>query len=82
LTTASHTLPENYIDGLRLVVWLSGFTSTFKNQVATMLVRWSDISKDTVYRVDDPASNYAEAVIQPGPYRSGTWRGAIRMELV
>jgi hypothetical protein len=37
-----------------------GFTSTFKNQVATMLVRWSDISKDTVYRVDDPASNYAE----------------------
>jgi PKD repeat protein len=43
--------------------WLygySGFTPTFKGQVATMLVRWSDISKDTVYRVDDPASNYAE----------------------
>jgi PKD repeat protein len=37
-----------------------GFTSTFKNQVASMLVRWSDTSSNTVYRVDDPASNYAE----------------------
>ena len=37
-----------------------GFTPAFKDQVANMLVRWSDTSKDTVYRVDDPASNYAE----------------------
>lgn len=37
-----------------------GFTPAFKDQVATMLVRWSDASQSTVYRVDDPASNYAE----------------------
>src|SRR5215813_9477760 len=37
-----------------------GFTSTFKDQVATMLARWSDLAKTTVYRFDDPASNYAE----------------------
>ena len=37
-----------------------GFTAAFKNQVATMLARWSDQAKDSVYRVDDPASNYAE----------------------
>ncbi len=37
-----------------------GFTPAFKGQVANMLVRWSDVSESTVYRVDDPASNYAE----------------------
>lgn len=37
-----------------------GFTPAFKDQVAAMLVRWSDVSDATVYRVDDPASNYAE----------------------
>ena len=37
-----------------------GFTAAFKNQVATMLARWSDQAKVSVYRVDDPASNYAE----------------------
>ena len=37
-----------------------GFTATLKNQVATMLVRWSDAAKTSVYRFDDPASNYAE----------------------
>jgi hypothetical protein len=37
-----------------------GFTPAFKNQVADMLVRWSDASRDAVYLVDDPASNYAE----------------------
>jgi hypothetical protein len=37
-----------------------GFTPAFKNQVASMLVRWSDASDAAVYRVDDPASNYAE----------------------
>jgi PKD repeat protein len=37
-----------------------GFTPTFKDQVATMLARWSDASHAAVYRVDDPASNYAE----------------------
>jgi len=43
--------------------WLygyAGFTPTFRSQVADMLVRWSDASKNTVYRVNDPASNYAE----------------------
>jgi PKD repeat protein len=37
-----------------------GFPAAFKNQVATMLARWSDQAKVSVYRVDDPASNYAE----------------------
>jgi len=37
-----------------------GFTPTLKDQVANLLARWSDASKTTVYRVDDPASNYAE----------------------
>ena len=37
-----------------------GFNAAFKNQVATMLARWSDQAKVSVYRVDDPASNYAE----------------------
>ena len=37
-----------------------GFTPAFRDQVANMLVRWSDASETTVYRVDDPASNYAE----------------------
>ncbi len=37
-----------------------GFTPAFKNQVADMLVRWSDASGDAVYLVNDPASNYAE----------------------
>ncbi len=37
-----------------------GFTPAFKTQVANMLVRWCDASHDAVYRVDDPASNYAE----------------------
>jgi len=37
-----------------------GFTPAFKNQVADMLVRWSDASQDAVYLVNDPASNYAE----------------------
>jgi hypothetical protein len=37
-----------------------GFTQAFKDQVATMLVRWSDAADTSVYRVDDPASNYAE----------------------
>jgi PKD repeat protein len=37
-----------------------GFSAAFKNQVGTMLARWSDQAKVSVYRVDDPASNYAE----------------------
>lgn len=37
-----------------------GFTPGFKSQVANMLVRWSEASAGAVYRVDDPASNYAE----------------------
>ena len=37
-----------------------GFTTAFKDQVATMLARWSDAAKTSVYRFDDPASNYAE----------------------
>jgi PKD repeat protein len=37
-----------------------GFTAAFKNQIAPMLARWSDQAKVSVYRVDDPASNYAE----------------------
>jgi PKD repeat protein len=37
-----------------------GFTAAFKSQIATMLARWSDQAKVSVYRVDDPASNYAE----------------------
>ena len=43
--------------------WLygyAGFTPAFKNKVADLLVRWSDASHNAVYRVDDPASNYAE----------------------
>ena len=37
-----------------------GFTTSFKNEVAGMLVRWSDYWKVHGYRADDPASNYAE----------------------
>jgi PKD repeat protein len=37
-----------------------GFSPAFKNQVATMLVRWSDASQDAVYLVNEPASNYSE----------------------
>ncbi len=37
-----------------------GFSSTFKNQVGTMLVRWSDYWKTNGYHVNDPASNYSE----------------------
>ncbi|MDB6029443.1 MAG: hypothetical protein JWM68_5666, partial [Verrucomicrobiales bacterium] len=37
-----------------------GFTTALKNQVATMLVRWSDYWKVNGYRVNNPASNYAE----------------------
>jgi len=37
-----------------------GFTPAFKNQVATILVRWSDYWKVNGYRVNNPASNYAE----------------------
>lgn len=37
-----------------------GFAPAFKNQIADILVRWSDASQGAVYRVDDPASNYAE----------------------
>jgi len=37
-----------------------GFSPAFKNQVANMLVRWSDVSQDAVYLVNEPASNYSE----------------------
>src|SRR6185503_17819615 len=37
-----------------------GFTPAFRDQVANMLVRWSDASEDAVYLADEPASNYSE----------------------
>ncbi len=43
--------------------WLYGYpgmTAAFKNQVAGMLVRWSDYWKVNGYRVNNPASNYSE----------------------
>jgi hypothetical protein len=37
-----------------------GFSQAFKNQVADLLVRWSDASGNAVYLADAPASNYSE----------------------
>jgi PKD repeat protein len=37
-----------------------GFNPTLKNQIASMLVRWSDYWRDNGYRADNPASNYGE----------------------
>lgn len=37
-----------------------GFTPAFRDQIATMLVRWSDASQGAVYLVNEPASNYSE----------------------